>query len=308
MRFDASSRAFQASMTSRYYLFPEDEDPLRMSHRVVNGLVRGTDFLPDYAGTRQRILSVVIEVEEGKPSEFLGTHGSIWVFDDEGSIRSGLHQAMALGMDALPIASQQSGTVVALRPHKSKRRLEQEFRWEPQKADIERVIADIWPKKKADRLKSVVGVAKRKPALTWDAKHALNEISANFWKISHAIDELKEPSQKSFGYEARERARTDPDFPHLYRALADMSDWYLEVQKRKRTGKGTWYGVVEVTLWRDGVGEAAERFFEKHDGRDAAVSAVRRMLAEHADKFNDYTTVEAELLTDLEWQQRAYPE
>jgi hypothetical protein len=245
---------------------------------------------------------------DGKPTELLGTHASIWVFDDDGGIQSGLHQAMALGMEALPIPSQQTGTVVALRPHKSKRRLEQEFRWEPQKADIERVIADIWPKKRTDRLKSVAGVAKRKPALTWDAKQAINEISTNFWKISHAIEELKEPSQKSFGHEARERARTDPDFSHLYRALADMSDWQLEVQKRKRTGKGIWYAVVEVMLWRDGFGEAAERFFEKHDSRDAAVAAVRRMLAEHAAKFNDYTTVEAELLTDLDWEQRAYPE
>jgi hypothetical protein len=296
-------------MTSRYYLFPEDEeDPLRISHRVVDGLVRGTDFLPDYAGTRQRILSAVIELEDGKPTELLGIQGSIWVFDGEGGIRTGLHQAMALGMDALPTISRQSGTVVALHPHKSKRRLEQEFRWEPQKADIDLVIADIWPKKRADRLKSVAGVAKRKPPLTWDAKQAITEISADFWKISHAIEELKEPSQKSFGHEARKRSKLDPEFPHLYRAIADMSDWHLEVQKRKRTGKGVWFAVVEVLVWRDSVGEAVERFFEKHNDRDSAVLAARRMLAEHAHKFNDNTTVEAELLTDMEWEQRAYPE
>ena len=32
--------------------------------------------------------------------------------------------------------------------------LEKEFRREPGKAEIDRVISDIWPKQKADRLKS----------------------------------------------------------------------------------------------------------------------------------------------------------
>lgn len=294
-------------MSSRHYLFLDEGEPLRMSRRLVEGLIFGNDSLPQYAGTRQRVLSAMLELDGGKPARIWRTEASIWEFDEEGGIREGLHKALGLAMELMP-TSQSDDTVVELRPHTKKKKLEKEYRWEPQKSDIDRVISDIWPKKKADRLKSVTGLAKRKPPLTWDAKQAINEISSNFWKISHAIEGLKEPSQKSFGCEARERARTDPDFPHLYRALADMSDWCLEVQKRKRTGKGTWYGVVEVMLWRDGVGEAAERFFEKHDGRDDAVLAVRRMLAEHAHKFNDYTTVEAELLTDLEWEQRAYPE
>jgi hypothetical protein len=293
-------------MSIRHYLFPEEGDPLRVPRRVADGLAAGKDFLPDYAGTRQRVLTAVLDLEEGKPSGIYESHGSIWVFDDQGGIRDGLNQAMALGMDLFPRLQQQSGTVVELRSHKSKRRLEEEFRWKPQALDIERVIADIWPQKKSDRLRFVAGVAKRKPPLTWDARHALDEISANFWKISSAIERLKEPSQKSFGSEARERSRDDPDFAHLYRALADMSDWCLEVQKRRRTGKGVWYAVVEVMIWRDGVGEAAERHFERCANRNQAVVAARRLLGEHAAKFSDYATVEAELLTDLEWEQRSY--
>ncbi|OQM76448.1 hypothetical protein BFN67_13760 [Pseudaminobacter manganicus] len=276
-----------------------------MSRRLVEGLIFGKDSLPQYAGTRQRVLSAMLELDAGKPTRIWRTEASIWEFDQRGGIREGLHQALALAMELMP-TPQTDDTVVELRPHTKKKKLEKEYRWEPQKSDIDLIIADIWPKKKADRLKSVTGVAKRKPALTWDARQALDEVSASFWKIPMAIERLKEPSQKSFGCEARERAHTDPDFGHLYRAIADMSDWYLEVQKRKRTGKGVWYGMVEVMLWRDGVGEAAERHFEKCGSRDDAVLVVRRLLAEHAPKFNDYTTVEAELLTDLEWEKRDY--
>jgi hypothetical protein len=119
---------------------------------------------------------------------------------------------------------------------------------------------------------------------------------------------MRVASQKAFGFEAGQRSRSDPDYSHLYRALADMSDWRLEVQRRKRTGKGVWYAVVEVTWWHDGFGEATERHYERCDNRAEAVLAVRRLLAQHAVKFNEYTTVDAEMLTDLEWEQRAYPD
>lgn len=169
-----------------------------MSLRLVEGLIFGKDTLPQYAGTRQRVLSATFEFDEAKkPTRILRTEPSVWVFDQDGGIRQGLHEALALAMDILPTPAR-DGTVVELRPRTKKQKLEQEFRWEPGKAEIDRVISDIWPKRKADRLKAAEGVAKRKPPLTYDASRALDEASEGFWKIEHAIERLKEPSLKGF--------------------------------------------------------------------------------------------------------------
>ncbi|WP_378944400.1 hypothetical protein [Mesorhizobium sp. ANAO-SY3R2] len=297
-------------MSYRYYLFPDEGDPLRISQRLLEGLVAGRDAIPHYADTRQRVLSARLELEAGKPVRILETQASIWVFDDEGHIRDGLLQALVLAMDTLPTPPKDEKTVVELRPRTSKRKLEEEFRWEPGQSEIDRVIADIWPKQKADRLKSIQGELKKKPPLTSDARWAIEQISTDFWKFANLISTLKEPSQKSFGFEARERAQEELEYAHLYNALAAMSDWQLEVQRRRRTGRGVWYAVVEVMLHRQDIKayETAERFYERCSSRDEAVLAVRRLLVEHASKFTDYTTVEGELLTDLEWEQRAYPD
>ncbi|MER9412902.1 hypothetical protein [Mesorhizobium sp. M0589] len=292
---------------SRYYLFPEDGEPLRMSLRLVQGLVFEKDFLPQFANTRQHVLWVWLDVKDGKPMRIGRTEGSVWVFDREGGIKGGLQEAMALVMES--IADPPSGgTVVELRPHAGKQKLQKEFRWEPSKADIERVVADIWPKKRTDRLKALEGVAKRRPPLTFDARHALDEISGTFWKISSSIEGLKGPSQKAFAFAARERANTEAEYSHLYRAIAEMSDWHLEVEKRHRSGKGIWYAVVEILRWEDHTGEPVGRHYERCDNRDKAVSAARRLLAQHANQFSADTTVEAETITDLEWVARAYPD
>ncbi len=289
---------------SRHYLFPDGGDPLRLSHRLVEGLTFGTDALPQYAGTKQRVLWAMLELDEGKPVRIVRTEASIWQFDKDGRIVAGLHKALALAMDSAP-SPQTNNTIIELRPHAKQAKFKKEYRWEPGTEEIERIIADIWPKKKADRLKSAAGISKRKPPLTFEARQAIDEISGMLWKISSAIEDLKEPSQKSFGFEARERANADPEYAHIYRAIADMSDWHLEVLRRHRTGKGAWYAVVDVTMWDDNrVGRSVGRFHEECAGREAAVTAARKLLREHADKFADNITVEAEVLTDLEWQAR----
>lgn len=146
---------------------------------------------------------------------------------------------------------------------------------------------------------------KRKPPLTSDARHAIDEISGLFWKISSTIENLREPSQKSFAFEARSRADAEPEYAHLYRAIAEMSDWHLEVQRRRRTGKGAWYALVEITMWdSERVGHSLGHFYEKCVGKDAAETATRALLREHAEKFAENISVEAEVLTDLEWEVR----
>ena len=64
----------------RRYLFPEEGEPKRISQRVADGLVFGSDAIPDYAETRQRILTVFLENEVGRPLSIYKAEGSVWVF------------------------------------------------------------------------------------------------------------------------------------------------------------------------------------------------------------------------------------
>ncbi|WP_426229349.1 hypothetical protein [Pararhizobium sp. DWP3-4] len=292
-------------MSLRHYLFPEQEPPLRLSQRLVEGLVAGTDAMPQYAGTRQKILTARLQLDEGKPLEILDTSGSTWTFDGTGGIREGLHSSFAEVMSSLGVSESSNQTVVDLRPRISKKKIDTEHRWQPSTADIERVIKDIWPKTKADRLHQAAGVSKRRPPLTYDAKHALDEIAGGFWKIENSIDNLKEPSLKGFIFEARTRSSDDPEYGLLYQAVAEMAQERFEILRAQRSDKGVWYALVEVTLWQDHIGECVERVFEKCSGKGAAITTARRLLAANANKFSENVTVEAELLTELEWIRRS---
>ncbi|ARQ08627.1 hypothetical protein NXC12_CH00536 [Rhizobium etli] len=293
----------------RYFLFPEDSDPLRLSQRLVDGLIQGKDAMPQYADTKQRVMGVVIQNEDGKPTNVDRTYGAIWTFDEDGAIREGLQEAVSEAM-GLSDASRTCEKVVPLRPQLKRKRFEEKYRWEPSPSDIDRVIRDIWPKKKADRLKDAKGVSKRRPALTFEAKHALGKVSGGFWEIKLEIDKLKEPGLRGFAFEARKRASEDLEYRHLYNALADMAVASLEILKREKTGKGVWYAVLEVMMTRpdEGYSEVVRVFCEKCDGREAAVAATRKLLVEHANLFNDHTDLQASVMTDLEWEVRAFPD
>ena len=79
-----------------------------------------------------------------------------------------------------------------------------------------------------------------------------------------------------------------------------------EIKARHRTGKGVWYAVVEVIRWEEEKrrGEAVASYEERCSGRKAAAEAARRLLQEHAHRFDENITVDAELFTDLEWGER----
>jgi hypothetical protein len=294
------------SMSTRYYLFPDDGEPQRLSRRLVEGLIFGKDSLPQYAETRQKVASVALENDGLKPVRILSTQGTFWDFDREGGIREGLQRSFSEFMEAGLDTQRDAGTVVALRPRLNKQRLEAEHRWALGRSEIDRIVADIWPKDRSSRLKQVKGVSRKKPPLTFDAKLALDEVSSTFWKISSAMDHLKEPSLKGLAFEARQRSVQDhPDYGSLYRAVAEMAEQRLEIIKRRRSSKGVWYAALDVTQWdAERVGRLLVTFHERCDGRAAAVKAARRLLTEHASKFAEDITIEAEILTELEWKAR----
>lgn len=296
------------ALSVRYYLFPEGSDPLRLSQRLVEGLTHGKDAMPQYADSTQRVLGAVVQNEDGKPIHIDRTYGTMWTFNEDGEIREGLQEAVFEAMNSIGTQSS-SDTVVSIRPQISRKRYAEKFRWEPSPADINCVIQDLWPKQKADRLKEAKGVSQRTPPLTFEAKHTLDKISAGFWEIANAIEALKEPSLRGFAFEARKRASEDLEHRHLYNALAEAAVDRLELLKRQKTGKGIWYAVLEVIVTRpEGFSETVQVYHERCDGRDAAVVATRKLLVQHAELFNDYTDLAASVMTDLEWEMRAFPE
>lgn len=293
----------------RHYLFPENAEPVRLSQRLVSGLVLGKDAMPQFTNSRQKVLSVSLLNDDGKPAEIERTHGSIWEFDEEGEILKGLREAVAEAMNSVGGFAQDTSTVVSISPRLSKKRLADRFRWEPSRTDIERIIRDIWPKNKGDRLQDAKGSSSRPPPLTYDAQHALEKASGGFWGVASELDSLKEPSLKALAFQARKRAKEELEYRHLYTALALMADDRLELKRRHKSGKGTWYAVLEVFLARpEGYSETVRVIRERCDGRSAAVIAVRRLLVENAGLFSADTTLEPSVITDLEWEAMMVPD
>lgn len=289
----------------RHYLFPVEGEPLRIPKRVVDGLIFATDAIPHLAGTEQRVLTAIMNNDEGQPSHIVQTEGSIWHFDHEGKIRDGLLDGLKHAMEgySFGILEATDEKVVDLNPRLSRKRRDEMYRWKPTPAHIERVIADIWPKKGVARLKDLKGIARKPPAVPFDARNALREITGGFWKVQLEIDRLSEPALKGFAFEARRFATEDDDAP-LYLALAQIADRKLEILKRRRSEKGSWVASVEIMRRHPaGHSETTHQYYQRCAGRTAAEEAARRLLVEHSGKFTADQTVEAFAVPDIEWRE-----
>ena len=293
-------------MSLRFYLFSEQGRPQSMSRRLIEGLIRGTQFLPQYANTRQRALDIFVEHIEGKPDRITYAQGHYLEFDDEGSIQESLHASIAEVLSLPQDRSPTNATVVSLAPKLERRRYDQERRWSPTKDDLDLIAADIWPKSKADRFE-VLKAGPKPPALTWEAKAALSEATKDFFLIEHQVGRLSQPGLRGFAHEARRRAIEDGN-PELHLALAAMAENRLERIKARSSGKGVWYAWVSLTRWDEqNVGEEIFFAHERCSGRAAAERTAAQLLREHADKITFDTSVESGIRTELDWQ-RDYPQ
>jgi hypothetical protein len=83
----------------RFYLFEADGSLRRLSTRVADGLIRGEDRLPQYAGQRLRFALAILLLDGGRPASVDKVEGSWWEFGADGSVRRGRFDALreALG-------------------------------------------------------------------------------------------------------------------------------------------------------------------------------------------------------------------
>lgn len=108
------------SLGVRFYLFAE-EGLQRILQRLMEGLAHGRDAMPQFAGTRQKVANVLVEIEEGKPVRIARADGSFLTFDENGEVHKDLIASGFAAMEtyrALERAGRnpETGTVVDLSP------------------------------------------------------------------------------------------------------------------------------------------------------------------------------------------------
>lgn len=139
------------------------------------------------------------------------------------------------------------------------------------------------------------------PKLSFEATHALNQASEPFFGIELAIERLEEPDLIALSAEARRLA--GDSHRELYAAVADIADAALAIRVARGSPDGIWYAVLDVIKWEPNqhTGQGIASYSERCEGRDAAVAAARRLLVDHVTEFADQTTVDARVVTELEW-------
>jgi hypothetical protein len=295
------------SVSLRFYLFAAD-GLQRISKRVMEGLCHGRDAMPQFANTKQKVATVVVELENGKPARILEATGSFFDFDNKGKVQESL---MRGGFEAVETyqaleRSKRIGPskVVDLSPKLNREKWERENKWQLSQQQLDVITDDIWRRKRTATAKVIQakGAAPRPVPLTHEAEEAIGDIAAQLYGIDLKLQQLSELALKGFVFEIKARAAREGNDP-LWLGLAESADRRREIKARHRTGTGTWYAQVDVTSWdetRD-KGQIILSKEEKCSSKKEAEKAAQRLLAEHAKYFSATHSVDATVFCDLEW-------
>ncbi|MGY0571668.1 hypothetical protein ACTGJ9_011945 [Bradyrhizobium sp. RDM12] len=296
-------------LSIRFYLFAED-GLQSISQRVMTGLIRGKDAMPQYAGTKQKVADVILENEGKKPVRIERVQGSFLTFDEKGHVHKDLvasgFAALETGMALEEALKKPQNKIVDLTPKLNREKWERENRWTLTKEDLDAIADDIWRRKRAGRprVERAKGAALKPPKITWEAEEALKEISNSLMSIDNKLGWLSEPALKGVAFNSRENAKIEADRA-MWLGVAEAADRCREILVRRRTGRGVWYAIVQILRWDAPrrVAEASASFHERHNSMAEAEEAAQRMLVEHATHFRADMSVEAEVLCELEWDQ-----
>lgn len=298
-------------LSVRFYLFAED-GLLSISQRVMMGLIRGTDAMPQYAGTKQKVADVILENDGKKPIRIERVQGSYLTFDEKGQVHKDLaasaFAALETGMALEEALRKPQTKIVDLTPKLNREKWERESRWTPSKDDLDAIADDIWRRKRAGRprVELAKGIAPKPPKVPYEAKEAIREMRTSLITIANKLQWLSEPTLKGVAFEARENAKTEADGP-LWLGVAEAAERYREIRARRRTGRGVWYAIVEILRW-DAIqrtGETVATFHERCESKALAEEAARRLLSENAKHFTAETSIDTEVLCELEWDVEA---
>lgn len=188
-------------LSIRFYLFAED-GLQSISQRVMLGLIRGKDAMPQYAGTKQKVADVILENEGKKPLRIERVQGSFLTFDDKGQVHKDLvasgFAALETGMALAEALKNPQTKIVDLTPKLNREKWERENRWTPTKDDLDAIADDIWRRKDASqpRIERAQGIVPKPPKVTYEAKEAIREIRTSLISIANKLQWLSEPALK----------------------------------------------------------------------------------------------------------------
>jgi hypothetical protein len=296
------------AISVRFYIFAND-GLQRVSQRVMDGLAHGQDAMPQFAGTKQKLANVIVELDEGKPARITRADGSFLHFDAAGKVHESLVNSGFEAMETFDALERSrriksKSKVVDLSPKLKREKWEREHRWDLSKDDLDLISADLWKMKKAEVAKVVQakGVNPTPPPLTSEAREAIREIQTHIFGIQGKLEFLTEPALKELAFEARSLASKEID-DAVWLGVAAAADRRREILARNRTGSGIWYASVDVTRWDPSqrTGQCESFVHEKCNSKKEAEEAARRLLVENAKYFSAETSVEARVVCDLEW-------
>jgi hypothetical protein len=141
------------TVSIRFYIFA-DAGLQRVSQRVMDGLAHGQDAMPQFAGTKQKLANVIVDLEEGKPARITRADGSFLHFDTAGNVHESLVNSGFEAMetfDALERSKRikSKSKVVDLSPKLKREKWERDNRWTLSKQDLDLISDDIWKRKRA---------------------------------------------------------------------------------------------------------------------------------------------------------------
>ncbi|KAA2241132.1 hypothetical protein [Salinarimonas soli] len=289
----------------RTYILDDSGRLKRVPRRISEGLVFGDDAIPEYAGTRQRVIEVVVENEDGRPARILDAKGCFWTFDHRGCIDKDLEKSAWAAMQfAFEGEKGSRGKIVDLRPELKRKAFQNEHRWEVSSEDLDRVAADLWPNLvDSPEVTVVKGKAPRRPALSHDARDAIREIMGKISDIGSSLEDLSEHALKGLAFEARRLATAYPiEGGPIWAVVAGEADRYREIKARRRTGRGRWYACL--TLFMEEEDKHVIREIDCIEvlctTREEAVEAVRKLLVENAHRVSDKIRIETDVFSELE--------
>jgi hypothetical protein len=292
------------SRSVRWYLFSVD-GLLRISKRVMNGLCRGRDAMPQYAGTKQKIATAIYESENGKPVHIIFVEGSYLDFDKSGRVQEsllrGLFGAVQTYKDLENSKTAAPSQVLDITPKLNRQKWERENRWTPTQQELELIEDDIFNRRSATPLKLAKANAEKPPPLTYEAKAAFRDIDTQLYTMASKLEELSEQALKGLSFAARHEHGNGLE--QLWQGVANAADRRREILARYRTGKGVWYASIEFHKWKPllNYGESDTIAHKKCDSKREAETAARLLLAEHAQYYTAENSVEAHVVCDLEW-------
>lgn len=276
---------------------------LKVPQRVAEGLYSGKDALPAYAGTRQKLLEVLISNEAGKPQSIEHTQGHYLEFDADGRVHQSVMDRLREAMDhGLPVDADE-GNVVSLSPRRQRQIWKEKSQWQPTPAQLDQIVTDLTRKPGAKGLTSVVGVALKRAPLTYEAKSEIQEIAGKLRMLGWGISQLSEKALPGFIGEARQRSKQEPEHQFYWEAVALEGERQRELQRLRRTGKGKWVAVLQ--LFRHTGASSVEEALVEHqacNGEAAAVAKMKELLQKHAEKAGPGISVEARTMPALEWE------